>query len=100
MIFSGILLFLRGGEKIRDWHNLPWYMLGAGFFGLIHYQTINVTLPRVGGTIMMTLIIIRQLSMGIVIDHFGLFGVATRHFDLPRILGVVARLAGGCLIAR
>jgi transporter family-2 protein len=100
MIFSGILLVLRGGEKIQDWRSLPWYMLGAGIFGLILYQTINVTLPRVGGTMMITLIIIRQLSMGIVIDHFGLFGVATRQIDLPRILGVVALLAGGYLIAR
>lgn len=100
MIFSGILLVLRGGERIQDWRSLPWYMLGAGIFGLILYQTINVTLPRVGGTMMMTLIIIGQLSMGIVIDHFGLFGVAARHIDLPRILGVVGLLAGGYLITR
>ena len=100
MVFSGILLVLRGGEKIRDWHTLPWYMLGAGIFGLILYLTISVTLPRVGGTMMMTLIIIGQLSMGIVIDHFGLFGAATRPIDLPRILGVVALLVGGYLIAR
>jgi transporter family-2 protein len=100
MVFSGILLVLRGGEKIRDWHTLPWYMLGAGIFGLILYLTISVTLPRVGGTMMMTLIIIGQLSMGIVIDHFGLFGVAMHPIDLPRILGVVALLAGGYLIAR
>ena len=100
MIFSGILLVLRGGEKIQDWRSLSWYMLGAGIFGLILYQTINVILPRVGGTMMITLIIIGQLSMGIVIDHFGLFGVATRQIDLPRILGVVALLAGGYLIAR
>ena len=100
MVFSGILLVLRGGEKIRDWRSLPWYMLGAGIFGLILYLTISVTLPRVGGTMMMTLIIIGQLSMGIVIDHFGLFGVAMHPIDLPRILGVVALLVGGYLIAR
>ena len=100
MVFSGILLVLRGGDKIRDWRSLPWYMLGAGIFGLILYLTISVTLPRVGGTMMMTLIIIGQLSMGIVIDHFGLFGVAMHPIDLPRILGVVALLAGGYLIAR
>lgn len=83
MIFSGILLVLRGRENIRDWPSLPWYILGAGIFGLILYQTINITLPRVGGPMMITLIIIRQLSLGIVIDHFGLFGIVTRHFDLP-----------------
>lgn len=84
MIFSGILLVLRGGENNRDWHSLPWYMLGVGIFGLILYQTSNVTLPRGGGMMVITLIIIGQLSLGIVIDHFGLFGIVTRHIDLPR----------------
>jgi len=84
MIFSGILLVLRGGENMRDWRSLPWYILGAGIFGLILYQTINVTLLRVGCPMMITLIIIGQLSLRIVIDHFGLFGIVTRHIDLPR----------------
>jgi bacterial/archaeal transporter family-2 protein len=100
MIFSGVLLILRGGEKIQDWRTLPWYMLGAGIFGLILYQTINVTLPRLGSTIMIALIITGQLLTGVVIDHFGLFGVATHHIDLPRLMGIVALLIGGYLIAK
>ena len=100
MILSGVLLVLRGGEKIRDWHTLPWYMLGAGIFGLILYQTINVTLPRVGSTMMIALIITGQLLMGVIIDHFGWFGVAPHPIDLSRTLGVIALLVGGYLIAR
>jgi transporter family-2 protein len=100
MILSGILLFVRGGERIQDWRTLPWYMLGAGIFGLILYQTINVTLPRLGSTMMITLIIIGQLLAGIIIDHFGLLGVATRHIDVSRVIGIIALLVGGYLIAR
>ncbi len=99
-IFSGVLLVLEGGENIRDWRELPWYMLGAGIFGLILYQTINVTMPRLGSTMMIALIIVGQLAVGIIIDHFGLFGVAIHHIDLARILGVLALLIGGYLIAR
>jgi len=99
-IFSAIFLFVRGGEKIRDWQTLPWYMLFAGVFGLILYQTISVTLPRLGSTMMIALIIIGQLLAGIVIDHFGLMGVVTRHIDLSRIMGVIALLIGGYLISR
>ena len=78
MILSGVYLFMRGGEKIRDWHTLPWYMLGAGIFGLILYQAMNVTVPRLGGTMTIALIIVGQLLMGVAVDHFGLFGVAIR----------------------
>ena len=99
-IFSGILKVQEGRENIRDWHKLPWYMLGAGIFGLILYQTINVTLPRLGSTMMIALIIVGQLLVGIIMDQFGLFGVTTRHIDLARILGVIALLVGGYLIAR
>lgn len=100
MVFSGLLLFGRGGENIRDWRTLPWYMLGAGVFGLILYQTINVTLPRLGSTMMVTLIIIGQLLVGVLIDHFGWLGVVPRPIDASRIFGVLALLVGGYLIAR
>ena len=99
-IFSGLLLFLRGGEKIRDWNTLPWYMLLAGIFGLILYLTIYVTLPRLGSTMMVVLIIIGQLTTGVIIDHFGLLGVVTRHVDLLRGLGIVVLALGAYLIAK
>ena len=99
-IFSGLFLFLRGGEKIRDWHTLPWYMLVAGIFGLVLYLTINVTLPRLGSTMMVALIIVGQLVVGVIVDHFGLLGVVTRHVDLPRALGVAVLVLGAYLIAK
>ena len=99
-VFSGVFLLLRGGEKIKDWHTLPWYMLCAGIFGVILYQTISVTLPRLGSTMMVALIIVAQLLVGVVVDHFGLLGVATRHIDMTRALGVVALVLGAYLIAK
>ncbi len=100
MVLSGVYLFMRGGEKIRDWHTLPWYMLGAGIFGVILYQTINVTLPRLGGTMTTALIIVGQLLMGVAVDHFGLFGVAVRPIDLPRAIGVIILFVGSYLIVK
>ena len=99
-IFSVILLVFRGGEKIRDWNTLPWYMLGAGVFGLILYQTINVTLPRLGATTMLTLIIIGQLLIGVVLDHFGWLGVTARPIDLARIIGIFVLFIGGYLVVK
>ena len=99
-IFSGLFLFLRGGEKIKDWQTLPWYMLCAGIFGLVLYLTINVTLPRLGSTLMIVLIIIGQLVMGVIIDHFGLLGVVTRHLDVSRAVGIAVLALGAYLIAK
>jgi transporter family-2 protein len=100
MILSAILLWLKGGEKIREWHTLPWYMLIAGVFGVILYQTISYTLPKIGSTLMVTLIIVGQLITGIVIDHFGWLGVTPRPVDLTRIIGVGVLILGGYLISK
>lgn len=99
-VLSGVLLLARGGENIGNWRSLSWYMLGAGFFGVVLYVTINHTMPRLGATTALALIIIGQLAMGIVIDHFGLFGAAVRHVDVLRLAGAVLLIAGGYLVVR
>jgi bacterial/archaeal transporter family-2 protein len=99
-ILSALLLFFRGGEHIQNWRSLSWYMLGSGFFGLVLYLTINHTMPRLGAATALALIIIGQLSVGLVVDHFGLFDAAVRHVDAWRLAGVALLLAGGYLVMR
>jgi len=100
LILSIILLVFRRGENIQAWDKLPWYMFGAGIFGLILYQTINVTLPRLGATTMLALIIIGQLLTGVVLDHFGWLGVTARPIDPTRLVGIVVLLIGGYLMIK
>ena len=97
---SGALLLIRGGENIQNWRSLSWYMLGSGFFGVVLYLTINHTMPRLGATTALALIIIGQLALGILIDHFGLFGVAVRQLDIWRAAGLVLLLVGGYFVIR
>jgi transporter family-2 protein len=99
-ILSGLLLLARGGEMIQNWRGLPWYMLGSGAFGLLLYLTLSHTLPRLGATTAVTLIIVGQLMMGMLIDQFGWFGVSVRPIDGWRVAAVVLLLAGGYLMVR
>ncbi|MBI5667530.1 MAG: DMT family transporter [Chloroflexi bacterium] len=99
-VLSALLLVARGGENIREWRVLPWYMLASGAFGLILYLTINHTLPRAGAAVSITLIIVGQLVVGLVVDHFGWLGVPTRPVDAARVVAVLLLLAGGYLMAR
>jgi transporter family-2 protein len=75
-------------------------MLGAGIFGLILYQSINVTLPRLGATTMLALIIIGQLLTGVLLDTFGWLGVAARPIEATRIIGIVFLLVGSYLVIK
>lgn len=100
LLATTVLLFIRRGESIRAWNTLPWYMLFAGALGLVLFLTVTVTLPRLGGAMMITLIIIGQLAIGVAIDHYGLLGVAPRPVDVQRLLGVLVLVAGAYLISR
>jgi transporter family-2 protein len=97
---SGALLFVRSGEQIQNWRDLSWYMLGSGAFGVVLYLTLSHTLPRLGATAAVVLIIVGQLLTGMVIDHFGLFGVPIRSLDGLRILATFLLLAGGYLMVK
>ena len=99
-VLSGIILVLRGGEQIRNWRNLSWYMLASGVFGVVLYLTLSRTLPRLGATTAMALIIVGQLLVGMVIDHFGLFGVFQRSIDLWKVFAAILLLAGSFLMVR
>lgn len=99
-VLSGLLLLARRGENIQNWRSLSWYMLGSGLFGLLLYLSINHTMPRLGAATALALIIIGQLTVGLVVDHFGLFDSAVRHVDAWRMAGVALLLAGGYLVMR
>jgi transporter family-2 protein len=100
LLLSIFLLMIRGGGKIRDWSTLPWYMLVAGCLGVLLIQTINITLPRLGATKMLTLIISGQLLTGVVLDTFGWLGMEARPIDINRLIGVMVLLVGGYLVIK
>jgi transporter family-2 protein len=97
---SGLLLIVLGGEKIRDWQSIPTPYLFSGIFGLILYLTFSYTLPRIGASNAIALLVAAQMILAMLIDHFGWFGVAQHSIDLTRMIGVVLLIGGAFLISR
>ena len=97
---SGALLLLRGGVPLQQWRSLPWYMIGSGAFGVGLYLSVSQTLPRLGATSALVLIVVGQLVAGLVIDHFGLLGIPERPLDLSRLVAVALLMAGAYLAVR
>lgn len=98
-VFSAMLVFARGGEQLQNWRQVPWYMWGAGGFGVVLYLTLSLTFPRLGATVALTCIIVGQLAAGLVMDHFGFLG-PVRPIDLSRLCGAAVVLFGAYLIYR
>lgn len=93
-IVALIPLLIYGGGKLGLWRSLPWYMLGAGVFGLIVIGAISYTIPRVGVAAAITSIVAGQLLVSTILDHFGLLGVVQKSLDPTRILGLMVMLVG------
>jgi transporter family-2 protein len=100
LVFSVIVLIIYRGENIQNWRTLPWWAYLAGLFGVILYLTINFTIPRIGTTAAISLIIIGQLIAGTVIDHFGFFGNAIHSIDGGRLIGLLLLVIGSYLLTR
>lgn len=96
---SIVLLAIRGGS-IGEWRTAPWYALAAGVLGVVFIVSLSYTIPKLGVASTVTLIVLAQLTIGAVLDHFGLLGVAVRAFDLGRALGIMALFAGTWLMLR
>lgn len=93
------LLFMRGG-RLAGWQQLPWYALGAGAFGLVLISAISYTIPRLGAATTITLVVAGQLIVALLLDHFGLLGMAVRPFQLSRLVGIAVVFAGVWLLVR
>jgi transporter family-2 protein len=99
-ILSVILLIFAGGVNLREVQNLPKPYLFAGVFGVVLYLTLAFTLPRVGVTVSVALLILAQLTIGVILDHFGWMGLSQHSFNATRALGVALLIAGAWLVTK
>lgn len=96
-VLSGILLLFISGGDWRELGALPRPYLFAGCLGVIVLSSIAYTLPRVGAVTSVMLLIAAQLTVSVVIDHFGWLGGSVHPITLARVVGLVLVLIGAYL---
>lgn len=72
----------------------------GGFLGAFFVTATIMLVPRLGVAMTFSLIIAGQMLMTLVIDHFGLFGIEERTFNLPRLFGIALITTGVILIRK
>lgn len=100
LLASCLLLVAVGGERIAQWRGLHPVMLGSGIFGVVLYLTLTQTVARLGASAALTLLIVGQLLTGMLLEHFGLFGLASRAIDAQRALAAALLIAGAYWMVR
>ncbi len=79
---------------------LPWWAWTAGPMGAFFVTMTIVAVPRLGTMSVMALLIAGQMTVSLVMDHYGLLGVAPQPITLWRILGAVLLFVGVVLIRK
>lgn len=95
-----LALAMRVKPDLAAMRGLPWWAWMGGVYGAFFVTVAAFATPRLGVAFVITLMIAGQLTMSIILDHVGAFGVAERPVSLPRLLGVALVFAGVILVRR
>ena len=96
---SGVLV----GKPVPDastFTNASWWMWIGGVLGAIYVAAATVLVAKLGSAVMFTLVILGQLVMAVVMDHFGWIGLEKHPVNAARVLGIVLVLAGVVLVRK
>lgn len=77
-----------------------WYLYGGGVLGVVILAAPIFLIPRIGAALTLTTIVVGQLTLAVIVDHFGLFAVPKMEASLVRLAGVALVAVGAFLIGR
>lgn len=79
-----ILLFF-GNGNISSISTVPKWQIIGGFLGAFFVIAQVIVIPKIGISATLLSVIVGQIILGAVIDHFGLFGAESRPIDIKKI---------------
>ncbi len=96
-----VVLVFPGASNFRNLPGLSqWYLYLGGVVGMLIVAAPIFLVPRIGATATLTAVVVGQLTLAVVIDHFGLLGVPRNELTITRILGVIILALGTLLIVK
>ena len=97
-----VLIFLL--PDTADLRQLPgssqWYLYLGGLLGVAILAAPIVLIPRIGTTATLTALVLGQLLVALLVDHFGLFAAPRIEVGLGGVIGVILVAVGAFLVGR
>jgi transporter family-2 protein len=78
----------------------PWWALVGGLLGAAYVFVAIESVHTLGASGLTAVVIAGQLTMSVVIDRFGLLGIAKQNVSPSRIVGLVLLAVGVALVVR
>ncbi|MWV42899.1 EamA-like transporter family protein [Paenibacillus sp. HJL G12] len=71
----------------------PLYLSAGAYAAVIIFSNVTA-IQHVGVTLTVALVIIAQLALTFLMDHYGWFGLQKKRMRLPQFIGLVMMIAG------
>ena len=97
-ILLAVLAACFGSGDLSGLADASWWQLLGGVYGVCIVLTITMAIPRLGAALASTILMMGQITMGAVIDTFGLMQMAPVPLAPARIIGGALVLAGIILV--
>lgn len=97
-IILGLLWLFFGKGKLSYAVEAPKWTLLGGLLGVVYLTAIVVSVPFVGVGISMVAVIIGQLIMSMIIEHFGWLGSKKTKINKEKIFAVLSMIIALILI--
>lgn len=83
-----LLLIFFGKGNLSAVTLVPWWQLLGGVLGAVYLIAVIVAVPQIGVTTVIVAILIGQLTVGLLVDNYGWFGVPVRTLNWHRMIGM------------
>ena len=94
------LIFYNGLGSFASVGKAPWWALVGGLLGAVYVTVAILTVRTLGVSGLTAIVIAGQLTAAVLIDRFGLLGIARHPIGAGRILGLILLVAGALLVVR
>jgi bacterial/archaeal transporter family-2 protein len=90
----------RGLGTITSAGRAPWWALVGGILGAVYVTVALVTVRTLGVSGLTAIVVTGQLAIAVLVDRFGLLGIAKQHIGASRVAGLVFLFVGVVLVVR
>lgn len=112
-VHASLLSFVTGGIAIAiflllvkqpvNWQGAketPWYAWLGGLLGAFYVTVIILAYPRIGPALTFGLVVLGQMLIAVLLDHFNVLVAQVHAINIWRILGVLMVIGGVVLIRK
>jgi bacterial/archaeal transporter family-2 protein len=100
VLLCAIAALSGGGLGLSGSLSVPWHYLLGGILGALYVTAVLVTVRTLGAGGVTAATIAGQLTMSVIVDHFGWLGVDRDPVSAGKVAGLALLAAGTFLIVR